>query len=84
MLLERLDQLDLVEPVVEAFRQDQGRLRREIPDPCAALVSRCSVDLHDLPQLVVVARLVVRRLVHLRDLEARLHGHLDRPGELAT
>src|SRR4030095_3573644 len=81
-LVEGLRQTHVGELLEETLRQHQRRARREVARAIAALAARRRVDLDDLSQLITSARLVVRRLVHPCDLEARLDDALDRLREL--
>src|SRR6516162_2883910 len=82
VLLEGLDQLHLVKAEVEVLGQHQRRLRCEIADARVAAAARRRVDLHDLVELLAVARLVATVLLEPCDLEARLDRRLERLGEL--
>ncbi len=62
--------------------ENQRRARRERARAAGALGAGFRVDAHDLTELLEVARLVVRRLMKSRDLEARLDGGIDRPRKL--
>jgi hypothetical protein len=76
--LKRLPQLYGHASLVELLRQDQRRTGRDGPRPAGPFRSSRRVNAHDIHQFFLITRVVVRRFVYFRDLEAGLERCLER------
>ena len=82
VLLERLHELHRVERGIARLCEHEPRLRGEITRALAPLGPGGGVGRDERREVLVVARLVAARAVHLGDLEARLDGNVDGLREL--
>ena len=82
VLLERLHEPHGVERRVTRLREHEPGLRGEIARAVRALGARAGIGSDERREVLVVARLVAARAVHLGDLGARLDGDVDGLREL--